>query len=101
MERPLLRQQNKDRLTQIVAQLEEIEAEIHRLIQDDPLLQRRFEILTSIPGVGDLTAFVLLTEMPERGQLDGKQAAALVGLEPMVRQSGRWTRRACLRGSRS
>jgi len=44
LERPLLRQQNEDRLTQIAAQLEEIEAEIRRLIQDDPLLKRRFEI---------------------------------------------------------
>jgi len=101
LELPLLRQQNEDRLTQIAAQLEEIEAEIHRLIQDDPLLKRRFEILTSIPGVGDLTAFVLLAEMPELGQLDGKQVAALAGLAPMVRQSGRWTGRACLRGGRS
>ena len=66
IERPLLRQQNKDRLTQIAAQLEEIEAEIYCLIQDNPLLQRRFEILISIPGIGDLTAFVLLAEMPAR-----------------------------------
>ena len=81
--------------------MEEIEAEIRRLSQDNPLLKRRFEILISISGVGDLTAFVLLAEMPEHGRLDGKQAAALAGLAPMVRQSGRWTGRACLRGGRS
>jgi transposase len=49
-------------------------------------------ILTSIPGVAKINACAMLIEMPEMGCLDGKQAASLAGLEPIARQSGRWTR---------
>lgn len=46
-----------------------IEAEIAARIQAEPDLARRFDILTSIPGVARLTALVLLIEMPELGRL--------------------------------
>ena len=45
-------------------------------------------LLTSIPGIGMLTAVILLTDMPELGQLDLKAAGSLAGLAPMARDSG-------------
>ncbi len=48
-----------------------------------------------------VTAFTLLSEMPELGELDEKAAAALSGLAPMSRQSGRWTGRAFIAGGRA
>jgi transposase len=55
---------------------------LHRSLAADPALQDRFEILVSIPGVGDATAFAMLVEMPERGALEHKCAASLAGLAP-------------------
>jgi transposase len=98
---PLLERQNKDRLKQIERQLEAIETEIETRITADPALTRRFEILNTIPSISRITAFVLLIEMPELGSLDAKQAAALAGLAPIARQSGRWTGRAFIRGGRA
>lgn len=51
------------------------------LIRADVSLKVRFDILVSIPGVSQITAFTLLIEMPELGELDEKAAAALCGLK--------------------
>lgn len=62
---------------------------------------RGLSILLSIPGVSQVTAFTLLIEMPELGELDEKAAAALSGLAPMSRQSGRWIGRDFIAGGRA
>ena len=98
---PLLRRQGADRLKQIRRQIAELDAEILRRIRADPLLSRRFDILVSIPGLARLTAFALLIDMPELGELDPGEAGALAGLAPVTRQSGRWTGRAFIRGGRA
>lgn len=98
---PVIRRQLRARLKQIGAQLKEIDATIAALAVGDPELSRRRDILTSIPGIGSVTAMAILTEMPELGQLDNKQAASLAGLAPMTRQSGTWTGRARIRGGRA
>jgi transposase len=97
----LLKRQNADRLKHIERQLSAIEAEIESRIQANAELARRFGILTSIPGIARLTAFVLLIEMPELGAMEPGQAASLSGLAPVARQSGRWTGKAFIRGGRA
>ncbi|WP_210165059.1 IS110 family transposase [Methylosinus sp. PW1] len=97
----LLEKQNKKRIADIDAKMEEIDAAIEQRIEDDLLLARRFEILLSIPGVSKVTAFALLIEMPELGCLEGEQAASLAGLAPVQRQSGSWRGRAFIRGGRA
>ena len=77
-----------------------IEAAILEIVEADVGLDDRFTILTSIPGVSTITAFALLIEMPELGALEAGQAASLVGLAPIARQSGRWTGHAFIRGGR-
>lgn len=98
---PLLKRHNDERLKQIERQMEAIEAEIMRRIKADPDLARSFAILTSIPGVSDITAFVLVIDMPELGRLEATEAAALAGLAPVTRQSGTWRGRASIRGGRA
>ena len=98
---PLLRRQNTEQLRQIERQMAAIDGEIVRLVEDDPHLARRFDILVSIPGVSAITAFALLIDMPELGTLDQGQAASLAGLAPVTRQSGRWIGRAFIRGGRA
>jgi transposase len=98
---PLLKRQNAQRLEQIERQMAAIEAAILEQIHADADLSRRFAILASIPGVSAVTAFALLSEMPELGVLDAGQAASLEGLAPVARQSGRWTGHAFIRGGRA
>lgn len=98
---PLLKRHNTDRLRQIERQIKAVDEAIIALISSDAALRARFDILVSIPGVSQITAFTLLIEMPELGELDEKAAAALAGLAPMNRQSGRWTGRAFIAGGRA
>jgi len=97
----LLKRHNGQRLRQIERQIKAIEDAILAIIKTDPGLARRFAILTSIPGVCAITAFALLIDMPELGTLQAKQAASLAGLAPVVRQSGKWSGRAFIRGGRA
>lgn len=98
---PLLKKHNADRLRQIERQMRAVDDAIMALIGADACLKARFDILVSIPGVSQITAFTLLIEMPELGELGEKAAAALCGLAPMSRQSGRWTGRAFIVGGRA
>lgn len=97
---PLLKRQNAARLKQIEAQREAVDAEINALIQGEPDLAQRFAILCSIPGIAEVSAAMLLIEMPELGSLDEKQVAALAGLAPIARQSGNWKGKSFIRGGR-
>jgi transposase len=96
----LIRRHNTARLKQIEEQLTAIDAAILALISADPDLAPRFAILVSIPGVAAVTAAMLVTEMPELGHLEPKQAAALAGLAPIARQSGQWKGKAFVQGGR-
>ena len=96
-----LKRQSKQRLDQIERHIEALDAEIANIIKADPALSRRHEILTSIDGVGPLTANQLIATMPELGSLENKQAASLAGLAPVARQSGQWKGKSFIRGGRA
>ena len=98
---PLLKRHNAARLKQIEAQILQLDQAIMALIEVDEALKTRFDIIVSIPGLSTITAFALLIEMPELGELEDKAAAALSGLAPRDRQSGRWTGRASIAGGRA
>ena len=97
----LLRKQNEARLKQIEEQLKAVDEAIRALIDKDAALSARRDILVSIPGISAITATALLIEMPELGDIDERAAAALCGLAPMSRQSGRWAGHAYITGGRA
>lgn len=75
--------------------IENIEKEINiinqaikELIDSDPILKQKKKILKTIPGIGDITAFTLLTLLPELGTLNRKKIASLAGLAPIANESG-------------
>jgi transposase len=69
-------------------QNEAIDKQQENLRSADSSIDERFEVLTSIPGFGDVTANALIFEMPELGDLDQGQAASLAGLAPVAKDSG-------------
>jgi transposase len=97
----LLKRQNTQRLKQIDAQIEAIDAELARLVKQDTNLQKRFDSLVSIPGIGAVTALTLLIEMPELGTLESRAAASLAGLAPITRESGQWKGKSFITGGRA
>ena len=96
----VLKIQIKARQKQITLQLKQIDKIIAEMIAVNEGLSRKFEILISIPGIGQATAFSMLIEMPELGTMTGKQAASLAGLAPISRQSGKWQGKERIQGGR-
>jgi transposase len=72
----------------IDAQLKTIDRQIEEHIRNTPQLQQRAETIDSVPGIGQTTAHMLVTELPELGRLNRRQIAALVGVAPIARDSG-------------
>ena len=97
----LLRRQNAARLRRIESDLDAIDREIAARIAADEELAERRQILTSIPGISEITAAAIITLVPELGTLGRAQAAKLAGLAPIARQSGRWRGQAFIRGGRA
>jgi len=69
-------------------QLAEIDGRLAELTSEDPEFRRRRDLLVSVPGVGATTAAGLIAELPELGSMNRGQAARLVGLAPVNRDSG-------------
>jgi transposase len=90
----------KRQLSAVETAIENLEAELERQIDADPVLARRFEILTSIPGIGLVAAVALIVELNEIGRLSSKEAAMIVGLAPIACDSGQKTGRREIRGGR-
>jgi len=73
---------------------------ILKCVQSDDDWKQRFELLKTVPGVGDATAASLVAELPELGQLNRQKISALVGVAPYPDDSGRRHGRRTIRGGR-
>lgn len=79
-----------DRLLAVLQQeLSELEQDLDQGIRGTPAWRDRDELLRSVPGVGNVVARTLIADLPELGRLDRKQIAALVGVAPLNRDSGK------------
>ena len=59
------------------------------------------DIIQSVPGVGNVVAFNLISEMPELGYINNKEASSLVGVAPFNRESGSYQGKRMIRGGRA
>jgi len=85
----------------IADELVEIEAELTHWIDNNARWREIRDRLESVPSVGRVTSFTLLAELPELGTLSRQKIAALVGLAPFNRDSGRFRGRRHIFGGRS
>jgi len=82
-------------------QIQTIDDQIARMINDHDDWKQKAELLQSVPGVGVQTAATLIAELPELGQLNRQEIAALVGVAPFNRDSGPRERARGIYGGRS
>ena len=82
-------------------ELADIDADIGTGVRASPAWREAEEILTSVPGVGPVTARTLIAELPELGVVDRRQLAALVGVAPFNRDSGQWRGHRMIAGGRT
>jgi len=77
------------------AELTRLDEDLDAMIAQSPVWREREDRLQSVPGIGPVMSRTVLAELPELGLLNRKQVAALVGVAPFNRDSGR------LRGHRT
>lgn len=86
---------------QLQKKIRQIEKEITDLVESDDQLQCQAALMKSVPGVGAVTAAALLAELPELGRLNRQEIAALAGLAPFNRDSGKFHGRRSIWGGRA
>lgn len=74
--------------------LADVDRDLTEAIAASPLYRAQEDLLRTVPGVGPVTARTLLGKLPELGRLSRREIAALVGVAPLNRDSGK------LRGKR-
>lgn len=91
-------QQSDDKLVQqtiqavmntLQQQLDKLDDDLQETIQQTPAWRAKDDLLKSVPGIGPNTSRALLVELPELGSCTRQEIAALVGVAPINRDSGK------------
>lgn len=85
----------------IQQQIDDADVQLKKAIEESSQWTQKAELLKSVPGVGDVTCITLLSELPELGELNRRQIAALVGVAPMNCDSGTFRGHRKIRGGRT
>jgi transposase len=81
--------------------LKELDQEIEDFVKGSPVWKEKDELLQSVPGVGPVTSATMLGMLPELGQLNRQEIAALVGVAPLNKDSGKKKGRRRVYGGRA
>ncbi|GMR20563.1 MAG: IS110 family transposase [Gammaproteobacteria bacterium] len=87
-------------LTAIKNQIDKVNHKLQKLIESCEEYKVKSDIIQSMPGVGNVVTLSLLSNMPELGYISNKEAAALVGVAPINRESGTYNGHRKVRGGR-
>ena len=82
-------------------ELSDLEDELGNAIRKTPAWRQTEDLLKTVPGVGDATARTLIADLPELGTLGRRQIAALVGVAPFNRDSGKMRGKRTVWGGRA
>jgi len=98
---PFVRERHEELLTHFKHQITGAEKAIKKLVKAQASFQQRVDCLSEIEGVGFRTALMTLVFMPELGTMNRGGAAALAGLAPWTRDSGKMKGKRCIGGGRA
>jgi transposase len=98
---PLIKTQIRLLIKAVGGMIKTFDKEAYGIAKGDPVLARRVEVLQSVPGIGRVTAVMLVATLPELGHANSKQIAMLVGVAPVARESGGTKGRSQIKGGRA
>lgn len=91
----------QEHITWLEQEIERLSEQIEQDLQDTPGFRVKDRLLRSAKGVGPITSLILLSDLPELGQLNRRQIAALVGVAPFNDDSGRRRGTRRIKGGRA
>jgi transposase len=101
LEDAMLQRLSRRRVARLAADIDLLDQRMAELVASDAALDRRYRLLSSMPGVGPVLACTLIALLPELGSMSRKQVAALVGVAPYAFESGKLKGRRCIWGGRA
>ena len=91
----------QDHLNWLKQDLKNIDKDLNDKIQKSPIWREKDDLLQSVPGVGPVLSITLMGALPELGKLTRKQIAALAGVAPFNRDSGKYRGKRTTKGGRT
>lgn len=98
---PRLRKSIARLIRALEKELASLDHDIDDAVRSSPAWRDKEDLLSSVPGVGPVISRTLIAELPELGTLGRKEIAALAGLAPFTRQSGKWRGKSFIAGGRT
>jgi len=98
---PAVKERIKVHITWLEQELNDLDRELQQMIESNPEWKEKNDIIQSVPGAGPNLAITILSEFPELGQLNRQQTAALSGVAPFNRDSGKMRGKRSIWGGRS
>jgi len=95
-----LRKRLDEHIEWLAQAIAELDTDIDDHIKGSPVWRAKEDLLVSVPGIGNTTARTLIADLPELGTLSRRRIAALVGLAPFNRDSGRMRGKRSISGGR-
>jgi len=96
-----VRQRLQDHIRWLQQELGGLDKDLDHTIRQSPLWREKDNLLRSVPGIGPVVSITLLANLPELGTLSRHQIAALVGVAPLNRDSGRFRGKRMVWGGRA
>ena len=97
---PAVRSSTQRHIDWLDQEIAALDREYREALESSQELTRRAHLYRSVPGIGELTAAILVADLPELGHGEGKGLCSLVGLAPWARDSGRQRGYRAVRGGR-
>jgi transposase len=98
---PSLRRDIQEHLAWLQRRHDDLNRELQEQIRQSAAWQELDRLLQSVPGIGPTISLAIMAQLPELGALTGNKVAALVGVAPINRDSGRSQGKRAIRGGRS
>jgi transposase len=98
---PALRSQIKDHIAWLNEAIRRCDIDLTAMLRSSPLWKAKDDLLRSMPGIGPLNARMLMACLPELGRLNRQKIAALVGIAPFNRDSGKFKGQRRIWGGRA
>jgi transposase len=98
---PRLGRRLEAHVTWLQKELSALEADLDDAVRGTPAWRVAENLLASVPGIGKISARMLIAELPEPGTLDRRKIAALAGVAPINRDSGSLRGRRMVMGGRA
>ena len=98
---PVLAKEINKHIVWLAKQVAQLDDDLGRQVRNSPLWRENDELLQSVPGIGPVTSQTLLAELPELGKVSRQEIAALVGVAPLNRDSGKYSGPRIIWGGRA